>query len=55
MPITTTQIGVRELRMPASELSIFVMATANRKAGSKFPNTALRITRPSLFLGIFEK
>src|SRR5687768_18387883 len=54
--MTTTQIGVNELSIPASELSIFFsMAAAKRYAGNRLPNTADNITNEILLNGILLK
>jgi hypothetical protein len=55
IPITTTQIGVSELSIPASDPSIRVRASAKRNAGRRLPNTAPNITTPILLRGIFLK
>ena len=54
--ISTTKIGVSELRMLAKELSMFfAIAEANRKAGMRFPVMPERITTKIFFRGIFIK
>jgi hypothetical protein len=46
------KIGVSEFNMPARELSIFVSAIQNRKAGKKVPKNPDKIMGPNIFLGI---
>jgi hypothetical protein len=56
MPVTTTQIGVSELRMAASELSILLaMASAKRNAGKRLPSMPVDKTQPIFFRGILER
>ena len=49
----TTQIGVSELRMPASELSILKIAMAKQKAGNRLPKIPARMIVPIFLLGSF--
>ena len=51
IPTNTTQIGVRELRIPARELSILSRAIAKQKAGKRFPKKPVTTSRPAFFAG----
>lgn len=51
-PISITKMGVRELSIPAIELSISCSAMQNKKAGKKLPNAPERKITGSFFNGI---
>ena len=52
-PVIIAKIGVRQLSVPAKELSIPSSARQNKKAGNKLPSVPDKKTKKSLFLGIF--
>ena len=53
MPISATKIGVSELKIAASELSIFLaIADAKRNAGSRLPVTPDKMMINIFFQGI---
>lgn len=49
-----TKIGVRQLSVPASELSIPSSAKQNKKAGRKLPSKPDRKTKISLWRGMLR-
>jgi hypothetical protein len=51
VPIATVKIGVRELSIPASELSIFVCASEKRNAGKNEPRNPESIIGLMISLG----
>src|SRR6187455_2824951 len=55
-PVMTTQMGVKEFKIPARLLSMFfAIAPAKRYAGNRFPQIAEKITSSIFLLGILEK
>ena len=52
-PVIIAKIGVRQLSVPAKELSIPSSARQNKKAGNKLPSVPEMKTKKSLLRGIY--
>jgi hypothetical protein len=54
-PISNVNNGVKAFSIPANELSIFISAMQNKKAGKKLPIKPEQNTKAILLAGIFLK
>jgi hypothetical protein len=52
-PISNVNNGVKAFSIPANELSIFISAMQNKKAGKKLPIKPEQNTKAILLAGIF--